>query len=83
MSGGASMQELDPKPPLWMRRAILGMGVCVIGYAGFTLGDGVPLPFTAGATLCERLAFLVPVFMGLTGVMLIVMGAELREVADA
>jgi hypothetical protein len=58
------------------------MGVLVIGYAGFIIGDGIALPLAAGATLCERLAFLVPVLMGLVGVMLIVMGAELREVTD-
>ncbi|WP_435079292.1 hypothetical protein [Halococcus sp. AFM35] len=82
MSGGVSMQELDPRPPLWMRKAILGMGVFTIGYAGFIIGDGIALPLAAGATLCERLAFLMPVFMGLIGMMLIVMGTELREVAD-
>jgi hypothetical protein len=82
MSDAAPVQDLNLRPPLWMRQAFLGMGVFAIGYAGFIIGNGIAFPLAAGATLCERLAVLVPVFMGLTGVMLIMMGIELRAVAD-
>jgi hypothetical protein len=76
------IQELGPRPPLWMVLATFGMGVFAIGYAGFILGSGIPLPLTAGTTLCERLAVLEPIVTGVGGVMMLVMSAELREVAD-
>lgn len=75
-------QNLRPKPPFWMVIAIFGMGVFAIGYAGFVLGSGIPLPLATGAILCERLAVLGPILIGIGGVMMIMMGTELREVAD-
>jgi hypothetical protein len=83
MTNDAPMADSTTTPPLWMVIATFGMGVFAIGYAGFILGSGIPLPLAAGATLCERLAVLGPVLVGIGGVMMIVMGTELREVADA
>jgi hypothetical protein len=82
MSEGATVQELDPRLPFWMWQAILGMGILAIGYGGFVIGSGIPLPFAAGATLCERLAFLSPMFMGVVGMAMIMTAIRLREVTD-
>ena len=82
-SDETTMQDSATKPPLWMVIATFGLGVFAIGYAGFILGGGIPLPLAAGATLCERLAFLAPILMGAAGVMMIWIGVEFREVAAA
>jgi hypothetical protein len=81
MTNDAPMPDSATTPPLWMVIATFGMGVFAIGYAGFMLGSGIPPLFAAAATLCERLAVLGPITIGIGGVMMIVMGTELREVA--
>jgi hypothetical protein len=76
MTDNPTIQDLDPRPPLWFRKVVFGLGLLTVVYAGFTLaslmlGGEFVLPTAAEATLCDQLAYLVPVGFGLLGMMFI------------